>query len=128
VCVCVCVCVCILLPVAAVTYQSMERGFWNFGNSLKMIMEFRMPIVIKIFSWLWGLSPYKPYPKGQHYRVAGEILELQGQRRTTICQVSDVWASSLICSKNKQMTEKILRGVPSGNNNQQYWILIDNNR
>jgi len=34
-----------------------------------MIMEFAMQNVIKIFSWVWGLSPYKSYPKGHYYRV-----------------------------------------------------------
>ena len=42
-----------------------------------------MPIVTKIFTWVWSLSPYKSYPKRQHYWVAGEIFELEGKRRPT---------------------------------------------
>jgi len=47
-----------------------------------MIMEFAMPRVIKIFSPVWGLSPYKPYPKGHYYRLC---------RRNTWTSRTTIW-------------------------------------
>jgi len=72
--VCVCAYVCILLSVVAVTYQSMERGFLNFGNGFSMILEFAVLNVIKISPWVWGLSPYKSYLKDTNIGLQEKCL------------------------------------------------------